>query len=105
MGVKVKERVPGSGVWWIFINHNGHRKAKRVGSQEAANLAAKKIEARLTLGESALPEKPVEKELKPTVAEYYKTFEATHMATAIRPSTARQYRINFLVHILPELGN
>jgi hypothetical protein len=101
MGVKVREKVTGSGVWWIFVTRNGRRKSKLVGSEEAARIAAKKIEARLTLGETALP---VQKPVKPTVEEFYKKFETTHMATAIRHSTARQYRINFRVHILPALG-
>ena len=30
MGVKVREKVEGSGVWWVFINHNGRRKSKKV---------------------------------------------------------------------------
>jgi integrase len=79
MGVKVKERIPGSGVFWIFINHNGRRKAKKIGSQAAALAVAKKIEARLVLGESFLPEK--EPRL-PTLSEYYKTFEKAYLETA-----------------------
>jgi len=101
MGVKVREKVAGSGVWWIFVVHKGRRKSKRVGSREAAKAAARKIEARLTLGDTALP---VQKQVVQTVEEFYKKFEATHMQAAIRPSTACQYRINFRIHILPELG-
>ena len=37
MGVKVKEW---KGAWWVFINHQGHRKAKRCASKKAATLAA-----------------------------------------------------------------
>jgi hypothetical protein len=55
----------------VFINHNGRRKAKKVGSQEAAKTVAKKIEARLVLGESFLPEK---QPTLPTLNEYYKKF-------------------------------
>ena len=32
MGVIVKEHRPGE--WWIFINHNGRRKAKKVGHSQ-----------------------------------------------------------------------
>jgi hypothetical protein len=78
MGVNVKEKVAGSGVWWLFINHCGKRISKRVGSEEAAKIAARKIEARLTLGETGLPEP---KGAKPTIEEYYQRFEATHMTT------------------------
>ena len=31
MGVKVKERPPGSGEFWVFINHKRRRKALKVG--------------------------------------------------------------------------
>jgi integrase len=54
MGVKVRERIPGSGVFWIFIDHNGRRKAKKVGSEAAALAVAKGIEARLVLENPAV---------------------------------------------------
>jgi integrase len=101
MGVKVKERIPGSGVWWIFIDHNGRRKAKRVGSEAAAQAVAKKIQARLVLGESFLPEK---EPTLPTLSEYYKRFEKAYLETAVRHSTFLRHESNFRIHILPELG-
>jgi hypothetical protein len=55
MGVKVKEW---KGAFWIFINHHGQRKAKRVGigpaGKKAAELAAIKIQARLVEGETTI---------------------------------------------------
>jgi hypothetical protein len=36
MGVKIREKPKGSGEWWIFINHHGNRKSKRVGDKETA---------------------------------------------------------------------
>ncbi len=54
MGVKIRQW---KGPWWIFINHQGTRKAKRVGNGEpgkkAAKLAAQQIQARLALGQAA----------------------------------------------------
>ncbi len=61
MGVKVKER---DGAWWIFINHQGKRKATRVGVGEpgkrAAKAAAEKLQAKLALGDVGIiePEQP-----------------------------------------------
>ena len=26
MGVKVREKITGSGVWWVFVNHNKTKK-------------------------------------------------------------------------------
>ena len=40
MGVKVREKVKGSGVYWVFVNHQGGRKAKQVGDKKAANAVA-----------------------------------------------------------------
>ena len=55
MGVKVREKPKNSGNWWIFIDHQGRRKAKKIGRDKRVALAvAKKIEARLVLGELAL---------------------------------------------------
>jgi len=51
MAVKVRERPTGSGNWWVFIDYQGKRKAKKIGSEEAAHEVAKKVEAKLTLGE------------------------------------------------------
>jgi integrase len=48
MGVKVREKVKGSRVWWLFIDHGGKRKAKCVGDKKAAELAATKIRAKYT---------------------------------------------------------
>lgn len=49
MGVKVREW---KGAWWLFVNHEGQRKAKRVGTGEAGKRAAldaaAKIQAKLT---------------------------------------------------------
>ena len=64
MGVKVREKVKGSGEWWVFINHQGRRKAKRVGvgrsGKKAAELAALKISARLAGGRYR-PARPAER--------------------------------------------
>jgi integrase len=35
MGVKVRERPHGSGIRWVYIDHQGKRKAKKVGHRKA----------------------------------------------------------------------
>ena len=101
MGVKVREKVPGSDVWWIFINHKGKRLSKKVGMEKAAREAAKEIEARITLGKEFLPKK---KPALPTLNDQYEHFHKTYLETAVRPSTRSSYETNFRVHILPVLG-
>lgn len=57
MGVKIREKPKGSGVWWLFINHRGKRRSKKVGKDKtAARQMAKKLEAKLTLGDLDLGE-------------------------------------------------
>ena len=41
MGVKVRFR---RGAWWVIVDHNRMRKAKRIGSKAAAELIAAKIQ-------------------------------------------------------------
>ena len=45
------------GAWWVFINHQGTRKARRVGVGESGKKASKQvaqqIQARLVLGQTA----------------------------------------------------
>src|SRR5215475_1261446 len=67
VGVKIREKVKDSGVYWIFVNHAGQRTSRQVGSLKAAEQAKERIEARLTLGEWMPKEKPP----APTLAEYY----------------------------------
>ena len=91
MGVRVREKVQGSGVYWVFINHDGKRVSKQVGSEAAAEKVAEQIQARLTLGQSALPER---KPNVPTLEEYYG-----------RIRTQEIYETNFTHHINPTLGS
>ncbi len=101
MGVKVREKVPGSGVWWVFVSHNSRRTSRQVGSKKAALKVKTQIDARLTLEEEFLPEK---KPTVPTVEEYYTTFRKAYLLPATRPSTQRSYESSFRVHILPAFG-
>jgi integrase len=34
MGVKIREKPPESGIWWIFVDHQGKRKAKKIGKDK-----------------------------------------------------------------------
>ena len=92
MGVKVKEKIRGSGVWWVFINHNGRRKSKLVGSEKAAQKVAEMIQARLKLGQSFLPEKLV---TTPALKDYFEKFKSTYLETAVKDSTRRNHETCF----------
>src|SRR5262245_51221367 len=100
MGVKVKQRADDPGAWWLYIDHQGKRKAKRVGvgqkAKKAAELAALKIQARLALGDSSVLDEPKPivplqelPRLRDALPEWISRQER---ASEIRPSTAKAYK-------------
>ena len=100
MGVLVKERVKGE--WWIFINHKGKRKSKKIGKDKRTAMeAARKIEARLTLGEFDIEE---EKKKIPTFKEYSDLWLSTYIKPLRRLSTYERYRDVLEKHISPIIG-
>lgn len=113
MGVKVREKPPNSGIWWVFIDHQGRRKAKKVGKdKKLAQDVAKKIEAKITLGDVGLIDQ--QENNTPTLRQYvygWKDEERTHPGwfekqaqLALKRSTWKNYHTLLKVHILPELG-
>ncbi len=101
MGVRIREKEKGSGVWWLFINYKGKRTSRQIGKQRAAEKAMEHAQARLKLGQDALPK---EKPPSPTLEAYWKNFEATYLPAGVRPGTMESYQRSFRNHILPELG-
>jgi len=100
MGVKVREKPKGSGVWWIFIEHQGRRKAKKIGKDKRVAVEiAKKIEARLILGDMGLIEKK-----QPTVStfgEYAHTWITLTVPATCKPSSIGDYTGILNNHVLP----
>ena len=103
MGVTVREKIQGSNEWWVFIAHQGRRTSRKVGDRKAAREAARKIQARLTLGKGAFPDVKT-KPPAPTLQQYFKTFERAYRAT-LKPKTWACYEGNMRVHALPKLGS
>ncbi len=101
MGVKVRER---NGAWWIFIDHYGQRKARRIGAgpsgKKAALQVAQQIQARLTLGEPAFgsPSAGI------TLEAYANTFLERIQHTR-KPSTHEGYQQTLTHNIEPMLGH
>lgn len=103
MGVRVREKPKGSGDWWVFIEHQGKRKAKRVGrDKRLAQEVAKKLEAKLTLNTLELLD---EKEVVPTFGEVADQWLHIYIKTMRRPSTFERYNGMLRTHILPTLGS
>ena len=103
MGVKVREKPKNSGVWWVFINHQGRRKAKKIGNKRAAEAVAKQIEAKLALsGMIGFSEK--EKSVASTFKEYAATWIKVTVPATCKASTLRDYKGILDNHVLPEIG-
>ena len=103
MGVKVREKPENSGNWWIFIDHQGRRKAKKIGrDKRVAEAVAKKIEARLVLGDLHLSKDPDSK--APTFEEYATTWMTFNVPATCKPSTEKDYRSILDNHVLPAFG-
>jgi integrase len=103
MGVKVKHW---KGAYWVFINHRGRRKAKRVGEGEkakrAAHRAAEIIQGKLAAGDvSALEDSRGRvRTLKEFAEEWLKTAVMLHC----KPATQENYQGAMRRHWLPALG-
>ena len=93
------------GAWWLFINHRGRRKTKRVGTgkegRRAAKTAAEKIQAKLALGDTALLEEARDKAR--TFAEFIEGW-LKHVGAQRKPGTAEKYEMILRKHWLPRLG-
>ncbi len=100
MGVKVREKPPGSGVWWVFINNQGRRKSKRIGDQETAEKVAKEITERLKIGNYSMDEKPK----APVFDEYAEMWLEGYIKPLRRPSTHERYKDILDRYIKPAIG-
>ena len=100
MGVKVRVR---NGAWWIFIDHHGQRKARRIGvgttGKKAAQQVAQQIQARLALGQTAIDGQSA----GVTLEAYAETF-LQRIEHIRKPSTHEGYQQTLTRDIKPMLG-
>src|SRR5438128_12690016 len=99
MGVKVREKPKGSGVWYVFVNHEGERKAKRVGDKKAANAVASEIRKRI--GEQAFRIAPRGRLFEAVATEWLDQVTALR---GIRTNTHENYRSGVVHHLNPYFG-
>src|SRR5262245_17664241 len=99
MGVKVREK---DGKWYVFINHQGRRKAKCVGdSKRAAEEVKRKLEAKLTLGDVGLLDTAPR---AVSFADYADQWLTHYVAVACKPSSGRIIQGIVRNHLLPAFG-
>lgn len=100
MGVRVREKVKGSGVWWVFIRHKGKRRSKCVGDKRAAERLASRIRQRIGAAEFQLLPKRV-----PTFAAFADEWLERPLATrSVSPNTAEAYTRFVRHHLIPFFG-
>jgi len=97
MGIKVRKY---KGQWYVFINHNGHRKAKRIGSREAAERVRREIEARLANGDPRV----FQEQKTPLFKEYAQHWLSVHVNPHCKKSTAMRYEQVLRLNLLPRFG-
>jgi integrase len=96
MGVRIKFH---KGAWWIFINRDGRRRAKKIGDKETARRVAQRIREQLAAGVFNLPPAATEQ----TLGTYAKTWLAG-LTGNLKASTIRFYGSNLERYVLPMLG-
>jgi len=102
MAVIVREKVKGSGEWYIFINHQGKRKSKKVGRDKRLALeVAEKIAARLLLGDTKLIENSPP---CPTFKEYAEQWLQGYIRSVRRGGTYTRYKCALERQIYPAIG-
>jgi integrase len=114
MGVSVREKIKGSGEFWIFIRHEGDRAAQKVGDREAAQEIKGEILREIRTGRfdiaamknARAAERKEEKSSAPTLKDYFeKHLTKEYLESGVRQSTREAYEGAFNRHILPVLGD
>lgn len=95
----VREKEKGSGVFWIFINHEGQRKSVKIGGKKAAKQAQQKIEHEIALGKLDLAKKQM-----PTFKKYSDLWLESYIKPLRRLSTYNRYKDLLEKHVCPEIG-
>jgi integrase len=107
MSVKVRQR---GDEWWLFIDHQGHRKAKKIGSGRGAKALAEaasvKIQARLLDGDLGIFAVTEPAPAVSTFAEVFQEWRERYPAlNAVATSTMENYVSFGTQHLLPSLGH
>ena len=101
MGVKVREKPKGSKIYWVFINHAGVRKSKKIGKdKKLADDVARNLDAKLILKDFDM--EAFNKKV-PTLKQYAeKWFQLPHKTGK---ATLKGYKRTLELHVYPNLGN
>jgi integrase len=97
MSATVREKVKGSGRWYVIVNHNGQRKSAVATDKRQAQATAREINRRILDGTFKLSQEDNVK----TFAEYSEIYIAN---TNVKPSTLADYKSILKKHVNPVFG-
>ncbi|MBW1869933.1 MAG: hypothetical protein JRI73_11780 [Deltaproteobacteria bacterium] len=102
MGVRVREKCRGSGVFWVFINHEGRRRSLKAGNRDVAEEVADRLRIKL---KDNPDEVFVEREkAKPTFKAMSEQWLVKVNKTA-KKSTVKRYGQVLNDYVLPVVGS
>ena len=114
MGVSVREKIKGSGEYWLFIRHAGERVCQVVGDRETADDAAKDIRRDIRTGRFAITAMKAARatEIKkepapdiPTLKEFFEGTVSPLWESSLAAATFARYETSWRCHILPAIGD
>src|SRR5215469_7093911 len=100
MGVKIKKR---GSKWYVYVNFQGRRKNRAVGTCEAAERVRRELEARLALGDVSFLSGNEQK--VPTFQVYAEQWLRIYADVQCKQSTRRSYEQLLRVHVTPRFGS
>jgi len=104
MGVAVREKSKGSGIWWVFIIANDRKLSRRIGDKKLALEVADKIKARMTLGDTAMFDDPAQPPAMPIFKVYSLHWLETYIKPLRRSGTYERCRCLLEKYLNPEFG-
>ncbi len=97
MGVTVREKIKGSNVYWLFIDHHGNRKSKKIGDKFQAKKLAKIVEGRLAAGDLGIGD--INKNTTKPFSHYCKQWLDIIVPAECKSSTQRDYHCIHRKHL------
>ena len=100
MGVTIRKK---DGSWYVFVNHQGRRKAKRVGDSRAVAMQVKRaLEAKLSLGDVGVFDDA--EPSMPTFGDYADTWLKDYARLECKSSTADGYESVLRQYLRPRFS-
>jgi len=102
MGVTVREKTKGSGIYWIFIRHNGIRKSQKIGTKKQADTIADIVRGQLAKNKlGILDKKPDPGPTFNNIAEHWLDLV---VKIECRITTYNRYKSMLRMYVNPVIG-